>query len=121
MRMTRILLVLAVVGAVALAAAATVSAQGGSTIVPVPYDPTNCRDSRFDLNGDGILNKRDITYWGEEAAPCLDPFGGALPGVQCDPALDIDQDGKVDRADHDLLYRYLFSCMFPPITRSRLP
>jgi hypothetical protein len=121
----RKLIALCVVGAVLVVALALVGASGAGAqvvnIVPVPYDPQNCTLARYDLNGDGTLNKKDVLYFDEHAARCMDPFGMALPGVECDENLDVDRDGKVDRYDLDYLYRYILSCLYPPRANSGAP
>jgi len=102
----------AVVGLVLLGAAGA-GAQVAD-IEPVPYNPADCVASRYDLNGDGTLNKGDVLYFEREAARCMDRFGNALPGVVCDPRLDVNQDGKVDKTDLEHLYRYILVCLYPP-------
>lgn len=113
MRGKLVLLFVGAVAAVALVGAISAGAQVAD-IEPVPYNPAMCSAARYDLNGDGTLNKRDVLYFDEHAARCMDPFGMAIPGVECDPKLDVDRDGKVDRYDLDYLYRYILTCLYPP-------
>jgi hypothetical protein len=112
----------AVVVAAAAITVTTIAVRAQSTIQPVPYDPEVCVDARYDLNGDGRLDKKDVTYWDDHSARCVDRFGNALPGVECDANLDVDRDGKVDKNDLAFLYRRLVSCMFAPVfTRPGVP
>jgi len=83
-------------------------------IRPVPFVPGICMDPQFDLNGDGRVDKRDVTWWDEHAAPCLDPFGNPIPGAECDPKCDVNRDGVVDLNDLAYLYRHVFTCLFRP-------
>jgi|GEM_PF-2453887 len=110
----RLILAAALALVVALAVVGAGVWAQGMTIDPVPYEPRLCTDPELDLNGDGVLNKADITYWDEGTRQCLDNEGHEIPGQKCDPKFDIDKDGDVDYDDLALLYRYLVTCMFPP-------
>ena len=113
----RKILVLFAVGVVLAVAAWGVGNLGAQAqmadIEPVPYNPSNCTSARYDLNGDGVLNKKDVLYFDEFAAPCLDRYGMNIPGSVCEPKLDVNRDGKVDRYDLDYLYRFILSCLYP--------
>jgi hypothetical protein len=101
--------VLAVLAGVLVVSAVGVSAQN---VDPVPKDPVVCDLEKWDMNDDGRLNKGDVDEWAQRSARCVDPeTGQALPGVQCEPELDIDGDGKVDLHDGELLYYYIIHCM----------
>lgn len=117
-------LALAVAGAVLttlLASGGSVGAQAQvDQIAPVPYNPANCTAARYDLNGDGVLNKKDVNYFDEHARPCLDRYGMHIPGSSCEPKLDVNRDGKVDRYDLDYLYRFILSCLKPTSSHTRV-
>ena len=122
-------LALALVAVVVLAGALVVSAQEGpgpipapQPIRPAPYVPGICSNPRFDMDGNGRLDKRDILSWEEQARErmCIDEHGRQLPPAGCEIGkLDVNGDGQVSMADFWLLYNYLYTCMFPPTDRNR--
>ena len=115
-------LALALVAVVVLAGALVVSAQEGEgpipspqPIRPAPYVPGICSNPRFDMDGNGRLDKRDILSWEEQAMGrgCIDEHGRPLGECEIGK-LDVNGDGRVTMADFWLLYNYLYTCMFPP-------
>ena len=104
----RLLVLTAAVLVVLLSAggAATVTGQE-APIQPVPIAPPVCDVARFDLNGDGRLDMRDILQWRRLSAGCQ---LGSPVGELCPVELDYDHDGLVEYEDLRLMVSHWHGC-----------
>lgn len=58
---------------------------------------------RFDVNGDGKIDKDDVRDHNNWLLRCLDQ----LWGIFCIPQLDIDGNGRYERRDNTILYHFV--------------
>lgn len=95
-----------VIGAI-MAALGFVSGEASAQIRHVPIIGMACLTEQFDVNGDGVLSKIDITLWGEKmiADGCLNQEATGICAQY-----DQNRDGVVDEADMRVRIDYFMTC-----------
>ena len=105
----RLVLMLALVGVVLAGFAAVAQAQ------QVPPPPMECDNPKFDIDGDGNLDRQDLNEWKLlfVRSGC-ERLGAPIAADGCSPRLDLDGDGLATRADLDELIQTFLICTRSP-------